>query len=73
MVFVRNMSRLDRAVRASIGAALIGSPFFIPLLSDPILAGVLGTFGIVNVASAAFGHCPVYRLADISTAETPRG
>lgn len=68
MKLKHNMRHLDRAVRAGIGVALMYFGFVdTSLINDTIINGALGAFGILNLVSAAFAHCPVYKLAGIST------
>lgn len=65
-----NESSLDRGVRAVIGIVLllawllgwVGGTFAI----------VLGVVGIVLLATAAVGFCPLYRILGISTCPVPR-
>lgn len=65
-----NESSLDRGIRAAIG---------IVLLLAWLLGWVAGTFaivlgvgGIVLLATAAVGFCPMYRILGISTCPVPR-
>jgi hypothetical protein len=56
----RNESNIDRALRAVAGAALIGAT----------LAGAIGPWGwigLVPLATAALGWCPLYTVLGIST------
>lgn len=56
----RNEGGLDRAVRAIAGLALIGAS----------LAGVIGPWGwigVVPLATAAVGWCPLYTVLGINT------
>jgi hypothetical protein len=56
----RNEGGLDRAVRAAAGVALIGAT----------LAGLIGPWGwigVVPLATAAMGWCPLYSLLGINT------
>ena len=72
MKFIRNMSGIDRALRAVLGAVLIYLPFSAtPLVADAVIVGLLAIFGLVNLGSAVVGHCPVYRLANLSTVTLP--
>ena len=72
MKFICNMSGLDRAVRAVFGAVFLYLPFSAtPLVADAVIVGLLAAFGLVNIGSALVGHCPVYRLANLSTTTLP--
>lgn len=56
----RNEGNADRAVRALAGIALIGAT----------VAGVIGPWGwigVVPLATAAMGWCPLYTLLGINT------
>lgn len=59
---MRNMSSLDRGFRAAAGLALI----VWALLSEHPLHG-WGLVGLVPLATAAVGFCPLYQLLGIST------
>lgn len=56
----RNEGGLDRALRAAAGVGLIGAT----------LAGLIGPWGwigVVPLATAAMGWCPLYSLLGINT------
>jgi len=56
----RNEGSMDRAVRGVAGIALIGLT----------LAGVIGAWGwigVVPLATAAIGWCPLYKVLGIDT------
>ncbi|MGD8208021.1 MAG: DUF2892 domain-containing protein [Thiohalocapsa sp.] len=55
-----NMGKTDRIIRAIIGVLLIGNVFF--ALQHPI-----GWIGVILLATAAFGICPLYSLLNINT------
>jgi len=66
---VRNESNTDRILRAIVGAALLIA--WIAGWLGGALAVVLGIVGIVLVATAAVGFCPLYRVFGISTCPVP--
>ena len=68
----RNLHTLDRLARLLIGAACVYVGFFEQALIDnQIIALLVGAFGVVNVGASLFSHCPVYKLAGISTYAAP--
>lgn len=58
----RNMSGLDRGLRAVVGIALLGWA----LLTDHPLHW-WGLLGVLPLLTAGIGFCPLYRLLGIST------
>jgi hypothetical protein len=54
----RNVGTIDRVIRAVVGAALIAAFFFLPDLQWRWAFWV----GLLPLATAAAGWCPVYRL-----------
>lgn len=56
----RNMGRVDRALRAALGVVLIGLAVAGP-------QSAFGWIGIVPLATAAIGWCPLYTLLGIRT------
>ena len=56
----RNEGSLDRAVRAIAGVALLG-------LTASGVIGVWGWIGVVPLATAALGWCPLYSMLGINT------
>lgn len=62
----RNMSNLDRALRAVAGILLLGWA----LLSQHPLHW-WGLVGLVPLGTALIGFCPLYRLLGISTCHKP--
>ena len=56
----KNAGSIDRVVRVIVGLALIAMT-----LTGTI--GVWGWIGIVPIATAAMGFCPLYTLLGIST------
>jgi len=57
-----NMGRLDRVLRFLIGVGLLG---LFGALESPWK--YLTLFGLVLIATALSGFCPLYRLAGLST------
>jgi hypothetical protein len=55
-----NVGGIDRVLRIVLGLALIG-------LTLAGTIGVWGWIGLVPLATAAFGFCPVYPLLGINT------
>jgi hypothetical protein len=67
---VRNESNVDRVVRALVGAVLL-----IAWMAGWVagtLAIALGVVGVVLLATAAAGFCPLYRLFGVSTCAVPQ-
>lgn len=64
----KNAGNIDRAIRVVVGLALIGMT-----LTGAI--GVWGWIGIVPIATAAMGFCPLYTLLGMNTCpvETKKG
>lgn len=58
----RNMSNLDRALRAVAGVLLLGWAF---LSQHPL--HWWGLVGLVPLGTALVGFCPLYRMLGIST------
>jgi hypothetical protein len=61
----RNEGNLDRALRALAGIGLIGAA----------VAGVIGPWGwigVVPLATAAMGWCPLYSVVGVNTCATKR-
>jgi hypothetical protein len=67
---VRNESNVDRTVRALVGAVLLIA--WVAGWLTGTLAVVLGVVGIVLLATAAMGFCPLYRVLGISTCPVPQ-
>ena len=55
-----NMSKMDRIIRGILGVLLIGNVFF--ALQHPI-----GWIGVILLATAITGICPLYSLFNINT------
>ena len=69
---LRNLHTLDRVARILIGIACVYVGFFEQaLINNQIIAILVGVFGVVNVGASLFSHCPVYKLAGISTYAAP--
>lgn len=64
----KNAGSIDRAIRVIVGLALIG-------LTLTGTIGVWGWIGIVPLATAAMGFCPLYTLLGMNTCpmETKKG
>lgn len=62
---VRNVSTIDRTLRAIAGAVLLVA--WIAGWLSGVLAAVLGIVGLVLVATAIVGFCPAYRMLGVST------
>jgi hypothetical protein len=67
---VRNESNVDRIIRALVGAVLLIA--WVAGWVTGALAIVLGIVGIVLLATAAAGFCPMYRLLGVSTCAVPQ-
>jgi hypothetical protein len=67
---VRNESNVDRIVRALVGAVLLIA--WVAGWWTGALAVVSGAVGIVLLATAAIGFCPLYRVFGISTCAVPQ-
>ncbi len=65
-----NEGTLDRTVRAVVGVLLVAA-WLLGWLTGT-LAVVLGIVGIVLLATAAVGFCPMYRLLGMNTCAVPR-
>lgn len=66
---LRNESNLDRILRAVVGGALLVA--WIAGALSGVWAVVLGLVGLVLVATALVGFCPLYRLLGVSTCPVP--
>ncbi|MDZ4720009.1 MAG: DUF2892 domain-containing protein [Roseiflexaceae bacterium] len=63
-MFATNESSLDRIIRLVLGIILFAVTFTMLTGIWQIVAGVLG---VVMLATAAVGFCPLYRILGIST------
>jgi len=59
----RNMGNLDRVFRVISGVALLAIAIFEPNLRF----SYLGWLGLIPLATALFGYCPIYTLMNIRT------
>jgi hypothetical protein len=62
-LFRKNVGGLDRAVRVALGIALIAMVFFPPVTA-------WGWLGVIPLATALFGTCPLYSLIGVDTCPT---
>ena len=60
-----NMGTIDRIVRVVIGLVLIA--YAIPLGLMPSGWNWVGWIGVIPLATAIFGYCPLYSLVGVST------
>ncbi len=68
MSIKRNLHNIDVMVRTLLGAALVYICFIeTGYISNEVVRGLLGLFGIINLFAAALRSCPIYALAGIST------
>ncbi|HMN38118.1 MAG TPA: DUF2892 domain-containing protein [Hyphomicrobium sp.] len=64
----RNMSNLDRALRLILGVVLIALALGLHDVANAPASGIWwGWLGIIPLATALIGWCPLYRLLGIST------
>ena len=68
-MFCKNVGGLDRVLRIVIGLALLG--FALNIAFPATGYNQLGWLGLVPLLSGLLGYCPIYAVAEISTA-TPR-
>lgn len=61
----KNVGNTDRIIRGAAGALLAGLGFTGVIAGAPGI--VLGVVGVVLLATAAVGFCPLYRLFGVST------
>jgi hypothetical protein len=62
-LFKYNMGKTDRIIRAVLGVLLIGNVFI--ALQHPV-----GWIGVILLATAIVGICPLYSLLGINTKST---
>ena len=60
-----NEGAADRVIRAMAGTVLIGMAYFGAI-------GAWGYVGLVPLATAVAGYCPLYRLAGLNTCAMTR-
>ncbi len=68
-MFKTNVGTVDRIIRAVVGLALIAGWFIWPDLTYSWAFWL----GLVPLATALFGWCPLYRLAGWSSDDTGKG
>lgn len=68
MKLKRNMGEIDRLLRAAMGIGLIYlGPISHMVTSDPMSGALLAALGVLTVAAAVFGWCPLYQISGFST------
>lgn len=68
MPFKANVGKIDRVLRVLVGGLFIYLGFFAgDIIANQMLRYILGGLGIINVATALIGFCPIYTLANINT------
>ena len=65
MNFTKNAGTVDRALRAIVGLVLIA-------LALTGTIGAWGWIGVVPIATAAFGFCPLYTVLGFSSCPTKK-
>lgn len=72
MSIQRNLHVLDRTARALVGVGCVYAGFVdTALIGNVTISILVGVFGVVNIGAAVFSHCPVYKLAGISSCAEP--
>ena len=66
-----NVGTIDRIVRTLVGIALIIVPFVAAWPALVLVASVI--VGLVLIATAAVGFCPIYALLGLSSKQRPFG
>jgi len=65
---IKNVSQLDRTIRAITGMACAYITILNPLgFTSNILIISIGLFALINIFTAFFSFCPLYQIAGIST------
>jgi Protein of unknown function (DUF2892) len=59
----QNIGASDRAVRIALGVLLIGYA----VVSTNVPYSYFGWVGLIPIATAFFGYCPLYSLLGVST------
>lgn len=68
MKLKRNMGPTDQAIRAGMGAGLLYlGPIAHVLTSDVMSRALLALVGLLTLASASIGYCPLYHIAGFCT------
>ena len=66
----KNLAIWDRGVRLVIAIFMIGAGLlFRSWIGDDFLVFLIVAFGALNLVASLLGWCPVYSLANISTAK----
>ena len=67
--FIRvNMGTLDRAIRVLTGCVMMYFGFLDQsLIGNTVVALIVGFFGIISIAFAYIGFCPIYTLGNVNT------
>ena len=65
-----NIGLVDRVARIVVGVGLIA--YAIPLGFAPTGWNWIGWIGVIPLATAMFGFCPLYTLLGVSTCSTKR-
>lgn len=66
--WIYNVGRLDQILRIGIGLALMWVGFVDDsMITDRLIATIVGLFGLLNLIAALFRVCPFYTLAGINT------
>ncbi|MBI4921305.1 MAG: DUF2892 domain-containing protein [Devosia nanyangense] len=67
---MQNVGTPDRIIRATVGAALVALPF---LVTFPVWAFWTSLVaGVVFIATAVFGFCPIYAALGLSSRRRAR-
>jgi hypothetical protein len=69
-VFANNVGMTDRIVRIVVGLALIA--FALGYLAPGVSYRWIGWIGIIPLATAVFGTCPLYSVLGMSTCSAAR-
>lgn len=64
----RNVGTVDRAIRIILGLALL----WYALLAAPTGYNWVGWIGLVPLATALFGYCPLYSVLGLTTCPAKR-
>ena len=68
MELTANLNLFDRLFRLAVGSTCIFLGFFEgSLISNQLVAVLIGVFGITNIFAFFTAHCPVYAACGIST------
>jgi hypothetical protein len=64
----KNVSNVDRVIRLVLAVVFFGAAFAVGF--GTVFGIILAVLGVVMVATAAMGFCPLYRLFGLSTNKT---